>query len=121
MNYAHGNMDIAVYSLEMSFEIGMKCLLQKMHSDFPKSHSVEDFFVVYVEKNPQINQETKTSLLSYLDDFRTLLRLRNVAGYSFENQKELESMGKVYGLTHDSTESFLGYVNNALKELDKVS
>ena len=42
----------------MSFEIGMKSLLQKMHSDFPKSHSVEDFFVVYVEKNPQINQET---------------------------------------------------------------
>ncbi|MHB1709388.1 MAG: HEPN domain-containing protein [Thermoplasmataceae archaeon] len=120
LNYAQGNMDIAVYSLEMSFEKGIKSLLQKMCSDFPKSHSVEDFFVISVENNSRIDQETKAKLLSYMENFRTLLRLRNVAGYDFEYQRKLESLGKVYEMAHNSVESFLGYVENAIKELDKT-
>lgn len=118
INYAHGNVDIAVYSLEMSFEIGIKSLLHKIKRDVPKTHSVEDFFVVSLEKSPGIKPETKSGLLSYMEDFRRLLRLRNVAGYVFENKRKRESLKEVYEATIESVESFLGYVENAIKEID---
>lgn len=119
INFARDNIDIAVYSLEMAFEIGMKSLLQKMHSDVPKTHSVEDLFVMTTEKNPGINHETKHKLLSHMGDFRTLLRLRNIAGYSFERGAELGSMKEVYENTLNSVESFLDTAKEALAELQK--
>lgn len=121
INFSHDNIDIAVYSLEMAFEIGMKTLLQRMHSDVPKTHSVEDLFVITVEKNPGINHETKLKLLSHMGDFRTLLRLRNIAGYSFERGTELDSLKEVYENTFNSVESFLDSAREALVEIRKKS
>lgn len=119
MNYERGNMNIAVYCLEMSFEIGMKSLMQKMRSDFPKSHSIEDLFVITVEKNPHIDQKTKTRLQSYVGDFRTLLRLRNAAGYGFEYKNGQESMKSVFEATNNNVESFLGCVKDAIEVIEK--
>ena len=77
----------ALYSLEMSLEVSMKGVLIAMHKNYPKRHDVSDVLEAIIPANEKrLPPDFVESFAKTVKMFRNFLRLRNLAGYSFEDE-----------------------------------
>ncbi|MHB8372838.1 MAG: HEPN domain-containing protein [Thermoplasmataceae archaeon] len=96
INAERNQYDIAVYSLEMAMEIAFKAFLLKFHMDVPKSHNIGNLILNKLHESKLISTENAEKLKGYVEEYYDLLRMRNVAGYSYESPTESKRMENAF-------------------------
>lgn len=79
----------AVYCMEMAVEAAIKAVLIGVNIEVPKAHDVVGVAEISLIGNRKLQSGFSKGLSGFLETFRTLLKERAAAGYSF-NYDEIE-------------------------------
>ncbi|MDE1868650.1 MAG: HEPN domain-containing protein [Candidatus Micrarchaeota archaeon] len=110
----------AVYCMEMAVEAAMKAVLIGVNIEVPKAHDVAGVAEISLIGNRKLQSSFSEGLNGFLETFRTLLKERTAAGYSFNYDEIAVKMKRLATDLFPKCKRIVDECDNEVKHIKKA-